>query len=59
MALFFAFALVVAIPLAQELLKIGWLSEPMHYLFILLVASGWAFTLRLIWRIWPLERITD
>jgi cation-transporting ATPase E len=59
MALLFAFVLVVSIPLAQELLKVGWLRAPTHYLFILLVASGWAFTLRLIWRIWPLERITD
>jgi len=57
LVLLFAYVLVVSIPLAQELLEIGWLRTPSHYLFILLVASGWAFTLRLIWRIWPLEKV--
>lgn len=57
LVLLFAYGLVVSIPLAQELLEISWLREPWHYLFILLVASGWAFTLRLIWRIWPLEKV--
>jgi magnesium-transporting ATPase (P-type) len=56
MILLFAFILVASIPLAQELLKIGWLQEPSHYLFIMLVVTGWAFTLRIIWRVWPLER---
>jgi hypothetical protein len=59
LVLLFAYVLVVSIPLAQELLEIGWLRTPSHYLFILLVASGWAFTLRLIWRIWPLEEVTN
>jgi len=56
MILLFAFILVASIPLAQELLKIGWLQEPSHYLFIMLVVTGWAFTLRLIWLVWPLEK---
>lgn len=58
LVLLFAFILVISIPLAQELLMVSWLREPSHYLIIMLAVSGWAFTLRLIWRIWPLKNMT-
>ncbi|MGD9092270.1 MAG: HAD-IC family P-type ATPase [Anaerolineales bacterium] len=50
-----AFYLLGAIPLAERFLYFTWLEQPSDYLLIAAVAVWWAFTLRFIWFLWPLE----
>jgi hypothetical protein len=40
---------ITNVPLAQELLKLGTLEEPEEYLFIGVVAVGWAIAVSLVW----------
>ena len=51
------FLIVSAIPLTQELLKLGALRELKDYAFIGLVALVASFTLAVFWRVFPLERM--
>ena len=52
---FIGFFIVLAIPFARELLHIDWLNEPIDYALIFFLASFWAFSLQLYWRITPLR----
>ena len=58
LVLMVAFFALGAIPLAEQFLYFTWLERPMDYLVIVLVAGWWAFTLRFIWFLWPLEADT-
>lgn len=49
--LFIIFLVMLSIPLAQEVFKIGWLPEPLDYLVIGFVVILWAFGVRATWLI--------
>jgi len=44
------FAVIAAIPLALDLLRIAWLTSILDYVLIALAVVVWAFILRTIWR---------
>jgi magnesium-transporting ATPase (P-type) len=46
------FALLVTIPLSQELLKLDWLRQPYDYLVILLALIWYALTLLIVFYVW-------
>jgi len=52
---FIGFFIVLAIPFTRELLKIGWLNEPIDYALIFFMAGFWAVSLQLYWRFTPLN----
>ena len=49
------FVIVAAIPLAEQLLKIKWLSRPEDYAVVVLAAVAWVLVLRFVLFIVPLE----
>jgi magnesium-transporting ATPase (P-type) len=55
LVLMVAFYLLGAIPLAEQFLYFTWLERPGDYLVIAAATIWWAFTLRFIWFLWPLE----
>jgi hypothetical protein len=49
------FLVVGGIPLAQEILKLSWLDDPRHYGVSVMAVLAWAFLLRFIWLLMPVE----
>lgn len=58
LVLMVAFFAIGAIPLADRFLYFRLLEGARDYLFIAAVVGWWAFTLRFIWFLWPLEADT-
>jgi magnesium-transporting ATPase (P-type) len=49
------FLVVAEIPLAQEILMLSRLEEPLHYLVVALTVVAWALLLSVIWLVVPVE----
>jgi magnesium-transporting ATPase (P-type) len=55
---FITVAITVAIPFLQETLMLDWLDSNTDYLIIAVVVIVWAISLRTIWLVWRLRRIS-